>query len=191
MFICAGIQITVLSWIGFTKHAEMMNMWQITTHSYSLHRLNTNVLDLIWLGYNTTGAMYDQCWEQSVFWPCSCMVSVSIPHQHQSDPQSLVWSHTLRRGGQCQQSHKVNSTNTFQILAAAIYGLCKHQVTSKRCVDITGRHYACKLTERDQESSRLRASASLYVKRSVYTWATIIKDEETEGKASFRYVQVI
>ena len=98
MFICAGIQITVLSWIGFTKHAEMMNMWQITTHSYSLHRLNTNVLDLMWLGYNTTGAMCDQCWEQSVSWPCSCMVSVSIPHQHQSDPQSLVWSHTLRRG---------------------------------------------------------------------------------------------
>ena len=53
----------------------------------------------MWLGYNSTGAMCDQCWEWSVFWLCSCMVSVSIPHQHRSDPQSPVWSHTLKGGG--------------------------------------------------------------------------------------------
>ena len=46
------------------------------------------------------------------------------------------------------------------------------------------------LTERDCESIRLRASASLRVKTSVCTQATIITDEETDGKASSRYMYV-
>ena len=39
-------------------------------------------------------------------------------------------------------------------------GLCKYQVANEGCVDVSGRRYACTSTE---ESSRLRASASLRV----------------------------
>ena len=51
--------------------------------------------------------------------------------------------------------------------------------------------YTCALTERNQESSSLRASASLGVKTSVCTQATIINDKETNGDATCtcRYVQ--
>ena len=45
----------------------------------------------------------------------------------------------------------------------------------------------CKSTE---ESSRLRTSASLRVKTSVCTRATFLKDGETDGKATCRYVRV-
>ena len=59
------------------------------------------------------------------------------------------------------------------------------QVTNKRYVGIGGRClYVCVLTERDQESSWLRESASLGVKTSVGTQATIIKDKETNGDAT-------
>ena len=44
------------------------------------------------------------------------------------------------------------------------YELRKYQLANERCVDISGRHFACTLTERDHESSRLRASVSLHVK---------------------------
>ena len=54
---------------------------------------------------------------------------------------------------------------------------------TKGCVDVSARRYACTSTE---ESSSLRASASLRVKTSLCTRATILKDEETDGK-----VQVI
>ena len=50
------------------------------------------------------------------------------------------------------------------------YGLCRYHVANKGCVDISGRCYACTLTE---ESSRLRASASLYVKIRVCIWTTV------------------
>ena len=40
------------------------------------------------------------------------------------------------------------------------------------------------LTERNQESSSLRASALLGVKTSVWTQATVIKDKETNGDAT-------
>ena len=51
--------------------------------------------------------------------------------------------------------------------------------------------YTCALTERDQESSILRASVSLGVKTSVCTRATIIKDKDTNGDATCtcRYMQ--
>ena len=48
----------------------------------------------------------------------------------------------------------------------------------------------CALTERDRDGSRLRVSVSLHVKTNVCTRATVIKDEETDGKASCGYVQV-
>ena len=64
----------------------------------------------------------------------------------------------------------------------------KYQVANEGCVGVSGRRYACMSTE---ESSRLRASASLRVKTSLCTRATILKDEETDGKATCRYVQVI
>ena len=47
------------------------------------------------------------------------------------------------------------------------------------------------LTKWNQEISRLRASVSFCVRTNVCTWATIIKDEETDGMASCRYVQII
>ena len=59
------------------------------------------------------------------------------------------------------------------------YGLCKYQVANEGCVDASGRRYACTSTE---ESSSLRASASLRVKTSLCTRATILKDEETDGR---------
>ena len=68
------------------------------------------------------------------------------------------------------------------------YGLCKYQVTNEGCVNVSGRRYACTSTE---ESSSLRATASLRVKTSLCTRATILKDEETGDKATCRYVQVI
>ena len=51
--------------------------------------------------------------------------------------------------------------------------------------------YTCVLTERCQESSSLGASASLGVKTSVCTQATIIIDRETNGDATCtcRYTQ--
>ena len=55
------------------------------------------------------------------------------------------------------------------------YGLHRYQVTNKQCVDISGRRYACTLTERDRESSRLRVSVS-----SVCTLATIIKEAHSQ-----------
>ena len=42
-----------------------------------------------------------------------------------------------------------------------------------------------------EESSSLRASASLCVKTSLCTRATALKDEETDGKVTCRYVKVI
>ena len=42
-----------------------------------------------------------------------------------------------------------------------------------------------------EENSSLRASASLHVKTSLCTLATVLKDEETDGKATCRYVKVI
>ena len=67
-------------------------------------------------------------------------------------------------------------------------GLCKYQVANEQCVDVSGRCYACTSTE---ESSSLRASTSLRVKTSLCTRATILKDEETDGKVTCRYVKVI
>ena len=51
--------------------------------------------------------------------------------------------------------------------------------------------YVCVFTERGQESSSMRESASLGVKTSVHTQATIIKDKETNGDATStcRYMQ--
>ena len=40
------------------------------------------------------------------------------------------------------------------------FELHKYKVANKRHVHISGKHFAWSLTERDQESSRLRASAS-------------------------------
>ena len=68
------------------------------------------------------------------------------------------------------------------------YRLCKYQVANERCVDVSGRRYACTSTE---ESSSLRASASLRVRTSLCTRATVLKDEETDGKVTCRYVKVI
>ena len=42
-----------------------------------------------------------------------------------------------------------------------------------------------------EESSSLRASASLRVKTSLCTRATVLKDEEKDGKVTCRYVKVI
>ena len=61
--------------------------------------------------------------------------------------------------------------NSRPVLASSIrldvfinsYGLRRYQVTNKRCVDISGRRFACTLTEKDRESSRMRASASKQV----------------------------
>ena len=58
------------------------------------------------------------------------------------------------------------------------YGLCKYQVANERCVDVSGRRYACTSTE---ESSSLRASASLRVKTSLCTRATILKEAQSQG----------
>ena len=68
------------------------------------------------------------------------------------------------------------------------YGLHKYQAANEGCVDISGKHYAFPSAE---ESSRLRPSASLHVKIGVCTQATILKDGETDGKATCRYVKVI
>ena len=68
------------------------------------------------------------------------------------------------------------------------YGLCKYQVANEGRVDVSGRRYACTSTE---ESSSLRASASLRVKTSLCTQATVLKDKETDGKVTCRYVKVI
>ena len=59
---------------------------------------------------------------------------------------------------------------------------------TKGCVDISGRRYVCTSTVK---SSSLRASTSLRVKTSPCTRATILKDEETDDKATCRYVKVI
>ena len=63
-----------------------------------------------------------------------------------------------------------------------------YQPTNEGCVDISGKHYTFTSTE---ESSRLGASMSLHVKVGVCTQATILKDGETDGKATCRYVKVI
>ena len=68
------------------------------------------------------------------------------------------------------------------------YGLRKYQVANEGCVDASGKHCACMSTE---ESSRLRASTSLSVKISVCTQTTVLKDGETDCKATCRYVQVV
>ena len=50
----------------------------------------------------------------------------------------------------------------FNVFVAS-YELHRYQVTNQRCVDISGRRFACTLTERDRESSKLRARASKQV----------------------------
>ena len=68
------------------------------------------------------------------------------------------------------------------------YRNCKYPVANEGCVDVSERRYACTSTE---ESSRLRASTSLHVKTSLCTLATIRKDGETDGKATYSYVHII
>ena len=71
------------------------------------------------------------------------------------------------------------------------YRLCKYQVNNDRCVDISERCYACMLTERDQESSKLRGNMSLQVKTSVCTRATIIKEARARmASITFTYLQL-
>ena len=56
------------------------------------------------------------------------------------------------------------------------------------CADVSGTPFAHTLTENDQESS---SPIGNRVKTIVCTQATIIKDEETDGKASCMYVQAL
>jgi len=95
---------------------------------------------------------------------------------------SKLWRKIGRRPGIKTTSRTENSGlgfvmmatcphNKRPILASSIcldvfvnnYGLRRYQVTNKRCVDISGRRFACTLTERDRESSRLRVSTSKQV----------------------------
>ena len=69
-----------------------------------------------------------------------------------------------------------------------ILSCSRGEKSNEGCVDVSGRRYACTSTE---ESSRLRASALLCVKTSLRTRTTILKDGETDCKATCRYVQVI
>ena len=46
------------------------------------------------------------------------------------------------------------------------YGLRKYQVANEVCIDVSGRRYACTSTE---QSSRLRASASLHVSNCLHS----------------------
>ena len=71
------------------------------------------------------------------------------------------------------------------------YRLCKYKVNNDRCVEISGRCYACMLTERDRESNKLRGAMSLQVKTSVCTWATIIKEARARmASITFTYLQL-
>ena len=110
-------------------------------------------------------------------------------------PRTNTATSRTRKGGlgfvmmaTCVQYSKRSNCISLPRRFANSYGLRKYQVANEGHVDVSGRCYACTLTE---ESSRLRASASLRVKTSRCTRATILKDGETDGKATCRYVQVI
>ena len=99
----------------------------------------------------------------------------------------------------------VDSVSMYCGLSFAMMATCAHAICSQYsnqstatdfastkslnegCVDVSGRQYVCTSSE---EGSRLRASASLPVKISLCTRATILKDGETDGKVTCRYVQL-
>ena len=59
------------------------------------------------------------------------------------------------------------------------YRLHKYQVANEGFVDVSGRRYACTLTE--ELSSRLKPSALLCVKTSLHTRTTILKRKRLQG----------
>ena len=60
---------------------------------------------------------------------------------------------------------------------------------NEQCVNISIRLFMCTLTERDQESSKLRASVFLHVKR-VSASGHYHQGEETDSKTICRYSQL-
>ena len=102
-----------------------------------------------------------------------------------------MWTR-FRNDGNVPTQYAANTANSKACLGvlptATDFTSTKSQVANEGCIDVSGRRYACTSTE---ESSRLRASTSLRVKVSVCTRATTLKDGETDGRATCRYIQVI
>ena len=97
------------------------------------------------------------------------MSDISLVPRSVPDSISQPWTKIGRRLGINTTSRTGNGglgfvmmtlTAPSSLIATCTYGLHRYQVTNKRCVDISGRRFAC---TRDQKSSRRRASTSKQV----------------------------
>ena len=71
----------------------------------------------------------------------------------------VMWTR-FHNDGNMPTQYAASTKSDRTVKFANSYRLCKYQVANEGCVDVSGRRYACTSTE---ESSRLRASASLRV----------------------------
>ena len=78
--------------------------------------------------------------------------------------------------GNVPTQYAVSTAGDRTVKFANSYGLCKY--ANEGSVDVSGKRYACMSTE---ESSRLRASASLRVKVNACTPTTVLKEAQSQG----------